>query len=115
MRFRSVLKVSLVAAAFAAGSVALVGLPGAILFGLMQPVLWLGFGPDAWDRLPGDSLWPIALVISLLWPVSFVPGYLIAYGPTRPWRQATRIIIFLAVLAAWGLVLSVWCYMSAAR
>ena len=108
MRFRSVLKVSLVAAAFAAGSVALVGLPGAILFGLMQPVLWLGFGPDAWDRLPGDSLWPIALVISLLWPVSFVPGYLIAYGPTR-------IAIFLAVLAAWNLVLSVWCYMSAAR
>ncbi|HNP71622.1 MAG TPA: hypothetical protein PLO33_04715 [Kouleothrix sp.] len=91
----------------AVGGMMLLGLPGALIFAVATPVITLLFGAGALDALPADSYWPIAIFITLLWPPSIVAGYLLAYrrlaGATAMRRHAS----FVAVLAVWGLVLSV--------
>jgi hypothetical protein len=91
----------------AIGGMLLLGLPGAVIFTLATPVIRLLFGAQAREALPADSLWPIAIVITLLWPVSIVAGYLVAYRLLAPAAPVWRHAAFVAVLAGWGLLLSV--------
>lgn len=100
-----------VATLFVVGGVVTLGLPGAVLFTLNAPVLWLLFGADALDKLPPDSYWPIALVMTLLWPASIVAGYLVAFWLLRGASRVGRWGSFAAVLVVWSDILATACYM----
>ena len=103
--------ISLVVMAIAVvGGILTLGLPGAVLFGLGTPILWPTFGMNALDRLPADSLWPIAIVMAICWPVSIVAGYLIAFRLLRGAARAAQLGSFVGVLAGWNALLTLVCY-----
>jgi len=53
-------------------SLVLVGIPGAFLISIPA---WLGLTKE----LEGDGVWPAAILVSLLWPISLPVGVLIKY------------------------------------
>lgn len=84
------LKVILISIAIAAlGFLPLMGLPGALVFILCEPLVYLIYGPgefDAFQRALGPSMWALAILLSLLWPISIPVSYWIsqkAFGPGR--------------------------------
>jgi hypothetical protein len=100
-----------VAVAVAVAGMLLLGLPGAILFEMSSPFIALLFGAGASDRLPPDSMWPIAIYMTLLWPLSIVIGYMVAFRMLGDQRQWIRIMAFLSVLYVWALLLSIGFYL----
>lgn len=93
--------------------IATLGLLGALLFILCAPVLWALFGWDALDVLPPDSMWPIAIYITLLWPPSIPVAYLLVTRFLPPSRRIRKIASFMIVLMLWAAFLSVGCYLAA--
>src|SRR5262245_50238778 len=72
--------IAILAAVASAGlGILTLGLPGAIIFAACGPLLRVIFGSDALERLPPDSMWPIAILIALLWPISMIIGYLVGF------------------------------------
>jgi hypothetical protein len=113
MSRRGLIIAVVVAVGVAVLSLLLLGLPGAILFEMSSPFIALLFGTGASDRLPPDSMWPVAIYITLLWPVSIVIGYLVAFRMLGNQRQWVRIIAFLSILYLWALLLSIGFYLLA--
>src|SRR5262249_28587278 len=104
-------RVLLLAAALAGlGVVPLLGLPGAFILTVSLPVFGLSDG----DLHP-DSAWPIAILISLLWPVGLLLGYGVATGllgrQSGGWQRAAMA----GVVAAWCLLLALLCYAGAEK
>jgi len=61
------------------GFIPFMGLPGALVFLLSKPYIYLAYGPmafEAFEQSLGDSAWPLMLALAVLWPIS-IP---IAYG-----------------------------------
>jgi hypothetical protein len=105
----------LVAVACAGLGILTLGLPGAIVFEAFGPLLRAIFGPDALERLPPDSAWPIAILIALLWPVGIVAGYLVGFRLLKNTSVAGQIGGFAAALVVWCGLLSVVCYLMGQR
>lgn len=60
------------------------GIPGAVLFEGVMGVLELVSGNALRARVPPDSMWPIAIYLSLLWPLSLpLAAHLAAPQRTR--------------------------------
>jgi hypothetical protein len=89
------------------GVIPLLGLPGAFIFVLATPMLALVFGPGVHEAIPPDASWPLAIILTLLWPLCIVVGYALVYLPPGPWNWL-RHLAFAAVLYGWGVALSVW-------
>ena len=87
------------------GLFALIGLPGALIFEANETILNLIFGENTILSLSGDSAWPVAIVITALWPW----GFLIALMFTRKLKTQSlsfkRFLYFLVVFV-WGLLLT---------
>jgi hypothetical protein len=69
-RHRALLLLSM-AGLLALGGVLLLGIPGAVLFQLCTALI---LGPGAAQVKP-DTAWPLALLISVLWPWGIPAGY----------------------------------------
>jgi hypothetical protein len=103
--------VLLLATALAAlGVVPLLGLPGAFLLTVSLPV----FGLSEHDLHP-DSGWPIAIVISLLWPVGLLLGYWVGSGLLKRQSGGWQRAAMAGVVVAWCLLLSLLCYAGAEK
>jgi hypothetical protein len=94
------------AACVTLGIMPLMGLPGALIVELSRPIVSLMLGGDAYARLPADAGWPIAILVTLLWPISIIFGYLLAYRFLRVPSRVGRYVVLAAVLYAWGAALS---------
>ncbi len=84
------------------GGFILIGLPGALLLELLNlayPIF--GLSPLV---LTGDSVWPVSIMISLLWPVTITPLYILHHQhfPTQSlltrWLFSLSGGIFIAVI-----------------
>lgn len=53
------------------------GLLGIIFFSISTQFIFLIFGNNSLKNLSGDSVWPIALFVTSLWPIGLIFGYLI--------------------------------------
>ncbi len=107
---RGIIIVIIVAAlCVSCGTVAL-GLPGAIIFAINSPLIQIIFGPTALEQLPPDSMWPIAIVITLLWPIGLIIGYLVAYHGLSPASRSGRIGLWAGVILGWNAILTFGCY-----
>lgn len=92
------------------GGLALLGLPGAVLFTLSRPVLALVYGRGFMDRLQGDAAWPLAVGLTLLWPLGLWPLYALL-GWLWPGLEGWGIIgAYAGALYLWGALLSVVLY-----
>lgn len=87
----------------------LLGLPGGLFLSLSGYLLKI-FSIDSFNAI-GENAWPLALVISLLWPVSFVPISMRIYkvspqlSPTR--RNILTFLLSLLFGIAIALVLTI--------
>jgi hypothetical protein len=107
-----------VAVLFAAGCVTLgimplMGLPGAVIVELSRPIISLVLGSDAYARLPADAEWPIAILVTLVWPISIIFGYLLAYRFLRVPSRIGRYVVLAVVLCTWGAALSTFAVSAA--
>ena len=57
------------------GGFVLLGLPGAVVVEISKPFLALFLGPEALNLTQGDSAWPFALIVTVIWPPAIVPAY----------------------------------------
>ena len=100
------------------GAFLCLGLPGWVLYQVTNRLI---FGGDPWARIPDDGAWPLAIYLSLLWPVGVAPAYQVA---TRVYarREGRRPGVDAAALAvgaggvvvlAWGVYLAVCAYFAA--
>jgi hypothetical protein len=82
----------------------LLGLPGAAFLETLEPIMRrLGRPP-----ISGDGAWPAAIMMSLAWPFSLVPAYLVARSVR--FGNALRGLVTLAVLVAMCLLIGVLLY-----
>jgi hypothetical protein len=83
----------------------LLGIPGALLMEIAAPIAGL-ITPK---RLPADSAWPMAIIVSLVWPWFLLPGRMIAralVSPDRAWWRGVGMIALVLALTA-GVALAV--------
>lgn len=97
------------------GIIPFLGIPGAIVFQLSTPFLLMIFGAGALERLPNDSAWPIAIYINLFWPPSILVGYFLSFKLLTISSWFARVGLWSGVVIAWGLLLSIACYVLATR
>ena len=90
---------------------ALLGLPGAVIFEGCYPIIRLVFREE--PRIAPDSAWPIAIYMTMLWPAAFLPLAWIATLLFRGERAAARIAFVVTLLVAWAVALSLVFYAMA--
>lgn len=110
-RRRGMLVVVTVAALLAFGGIALLGIPGAVIYELCVPWVWLLMGEGYADL--GDGAWPAALVITLTWPASLVIAYAVANGLLRRRGPLVRWAVLVLIPYAFGVLLAFWAHLSA--
>ncbi len=108
--WRTVRRAAGAAALCAVGGWALLGLPGAVVVELAGPLVRLVHGPDAGRELLGDSAWPLALVVSALWPLGIVLGAAAAAWAPDSAPRPLRVVVGVAVAVAWALGVAVALY-----
>jgi hypothetical protein len=90
---------------------ALLGLPGAVIFEGSYPIIRLVFREE--PRIAPDSAWPIAIYITVLWPAAFLPLAWLASRLFPGERGGARVAFVVGLLAVWGVALSLVFYAMA--
>lgn len=88
------------------GGLAVLGLPGAVLFTLSRPVLALVYGRGFMERLPGDAAWPAAIGLTFTWPIGLWPLHALV---SRLWPGLEgwgKVGAYAAALYLWAALLS---------
>jgi len=84
------LKVILIAAGIAIlGCIPFMGLPGALATTVAKPTTNLIYGTlawEAWSSKLGDRAWPLAILVTLIWPIVIPAAWLVR---ARIWPDAT--------------------------
>lgn len=96
------------AVAVAVLGMAVVGLPGALVYELAAPWVRLLLGEGYADL--GDAAWPAAILITLTWPFSFVLAYVAVHGPLDRAGRLVRSLAWIAVPYACGVLLALWAH-----
>lgn len=89
--------------------VVLLGLPGAVVYAASKPVIRLVLGSVMSDSELGDRAWPLAIVVSLLWPFGIV-GYLVAFRLGANLPKVGQIVLQLTTIYVWSAVVSLALY-----
>jgi hypothetical protein len=91
-----------------AGVIPLMGLPGAFVLILGSPVASLIYGPNLFQTVDNDAMWPMAIFATFLWPISFVAGYALAWGVFKGQKRLVKWCILIAVTLVWASILTVY-------
>ncbi|MDF2630685.1 MAG: hypothetical protein K0R39_4516, partial [Symbiobacteriaceae bacterium] len=100
----------LITALVIVGGLMVLGLPGAVLFTLSRPVLALFYGRGFMERLPGDSAWPLAIGLTVLWPLGLWPLYLLVGRLLPELTGWGKVGAYAGLLYLWGALLSAVLY-----
>ena len=92
------------------GVIPLLGLPGAFIVTVSLPV----FGLSEADLHP-DASWPIAIMLSLLWPVGLILGYGLGFCLLKEQSEGRKMAALAGVLVAWCLLLALLFYVGAEK
>lgn len=109
-RRRPAIVTAVVAGLLALGGIALLGIPGAVVYGISAPWVQLLMGPRYTDL--GDAAWPAAILITLTWPASLLIAYVVANGPLRRRGRALRWAALLLIPYLFGILLALWAHLS---
>jgi hypothetical protein len=94
------------------GLIPLMGIPGALVYSLLYPIVSLFLGNTTID---GDAMWPIAIIMTLIWPISFPVGYLAAWGIFAHRKRRFKWFMLIAITLLWGLALTFYCVFTASK
>lgn len=111
-RRRGMIITAIVAAVLAIGGMALLGIPGALVYGISLPVVQLLMGPRFAGL--GDGAWPAAILVTLVWPGSLVIAYAVANGPLRRRGRGARWTALLLIPYLVGVLLTLGVHLAAA-
>jgi hypothetical protein len=102
---RVLAKMVILAAGLMVGGFLLLGLPGAVWMAPGEVLIPLMFG----RRPPGDTAWPIAIMVSLIWPW-FIPlfHWLIAQHTKPGWPRGLMVAGLTAVAAVTVALICQW-------
>jgi len=92
------------------GVIPLLGLPGAFIMMVSLPVFGLSEA-----NLHADAAWPIAIYISLLWPVGLILGYWVGFGLLKTQSDGGKKAAMAGVAIIWCLPLSLLFYAGAEK
>ncbi|HEX6038821.1 hypothetical protein [Longimicrobium sp.] len=109
---RGMIITAIVAFVLALGGMALLGIPGAIIYGISAPFVQLLMGARYADL--GDGAWPAAIFITLIWPASLVVAYAVANGPLRGRGRGARWMALILIPYAFGVLLALDAHLAAA-
>lgn len=107
---RGMIITAIVAGVLAIGGMALLGIPGALVYALSVPVVQLVQGARFADL--GEGAWPVAILMTLVWPAALVIAYAVANGPLRRRGRAVRWTAFVLIPYACAVALSLWVHLS---
>lgn len=110
-RRRGMIVTAIAAAVLAVGGMALLGIPGAVIYGISLPFVQLLMGPRFTEL--GDGAWPAAILITLMWPASLVIAYAVANGPLRRRGRGVRWLALVLIPYAFGVLLALGAHLSA--
>lgn len=110
-RRRGAIILGVVAALLVVIGIALLGLPGAVIYELCAPWVQLMMGSRYTDL--GDGAWPAAIIITLTWPASLLMAYAAANGPLRRRGRAVRWAARILIPYLLGVLLALWAHLSA--
>jgi hypothetical protein len=94
------------------GLIPLMGIPGALVYSSLYPVVSSLLGNTAID---GDAMWPIAIFMTLLWPISFPLGYSAAWGLFPGRKRSFKWFVLIGITLVWGFVLTYYCVYTAPK
>jgi hypothetical protein len=109
-RRRGLLITAGVAAALAALGVVLLGIPGAVVYELFDPLVRAVLGRGYAEL--GAGAWAAAIVTTLVWPSSLVLAYAVAWGPLRRRPAWTRWTVMVLVPCAAAAALAFWPHLA---
>jgi uncharacterized membrane protein YhaH (DUF805 family) len=109
-RRRGMIITVIVAAVLAIGGMGLLGIPGALIYGVSLPFVQLLMGARYTEL--GDGMWPAAILITLVWPASLVIAYAVANGPLRGRGRGARWLALLLIPWAFGVLLALGAHLS---
>ena len=92
--------------------VVLLGLPGAVVYAASKPVIRLVYGSVMTDTELGDRAWPLAIYVSLLWPLGIVVGYFVAFRLGASLPKVGQIVLQLTMMYLWAAGVSLALYTS---
>jgi hypothetical protein len=95
-----------VAIAFALVGIVLLGLPGALAFALGSPFAELIYGSGVTGRIHPDAMWPIAIYMTLLWPISIPAGYALSWGLFKSRKRLAKWLILIGFTLLWATALT---------
>jgi len=88
------------------GGLAVLGMPGAVIFTISRPVLVLCYGRGFMERLPGDAAWPAAIGLTVVWPLGLWPFHALLGWLWPGLAGWGKIGAYVAALYLWGALLS---------
>lgn len=94
------------------GCIPLMGIPGALVLYMGKPFINLIYGPlafEAWFSGLSSSTWPLAIMVTVVWPVSIPISYLIAYklSSGAVFFSTKPLLLFIGLVASCLVLLSV--------
>ena len=110
-RRRGMIVTAVVAAVLAVGGMALLGIPGALVYGISLPVVQLLMGARYAGL--GDGAWPAAILVTLVWPASLVVAYAVANGPLRRRGRGARWLALLGIPYLFAVLLTLGIHLAA--
>lgn len=100
------------------GMVPLMGIPGAFVLLISLPgilILNLITGIDAFEvATETNVMWPLAIYLTILWPLSLVPSYLISYNWLANWLGIRPQWVCLALILLWCNLCTMGCLLTIA-
>lgn len=96
-----ILEVALVALGIVLLSIAMLGLPGGIVYATFRPIVNIFYHTPGINDL-GDQGWPLAIAMSIGSPIGIVPAYIFS---SSSWAH----IIPFPAWVAFSLAVLVWC------
>lgn len=88
------------------GYIPLMGLPGALAYVIGSPVAALVYGANIHQSIKSDAFWPMALYMTLLWPISFVVGYLLGWGVFGGRTLFIKWSVLVVTVLLWAIILT---------
>lgn len=108
-RRKGLVRTFVIAGVLAVLGVLLMGIPGALVYGISLPWVSMFLGEGSADL--GDGAWPAAILISMTWPFSLVLAYVAAAGPLRHRSRLLRAISWILIPYAMGVLLTLFAHL----
>jgi hypothetical protein len=64
-------------------------------------------GINSFEKIPGDAMWSLAIILTVLWPLGIIPAYWIKEHWLSGWWAARPNVTFVLLLFLWCNICSV--------